>query len=105
MIGRIKNGTNRNLLPVKSRYAPRPARTGSEKNSGVKPIGKYRVALKQTPSIQSAQNQSTAASAVECQGRGGLETMASNGEVEGPDDHAGEATRAHNLFPRLRRPG
>ena len=28
--------------------------------------------------------------------------MASNGEVEGPRDHAGQATRAHNLLPRPR---
>src|SRR6266478_1108840 len=30
-------------------------------------------------------------------------TLASNGEVEGPDDHARQAPRAHNLFPRPRR--
>jgi hypothetical protein len=28
--------------------------------------------------------------------------MPSNGEVEGPHDHAGQATRAHNLLPRPR---
>src|SRR6266480_3245802 len=27
----------------------------------------------------------------------------SNGEVEGPDDHAGQAPRAHTVFPRPRR--
>src|SRR5204863_136089 len=29
--------------------------------------------------------------------------MASNGEVEGPDDHAGQAPRAHTVFRRPRR--
>jgi hypothetical protein len=33
----------------------------------------------------------------------GRRLMASNGEVEGPDDHAGQATRAHTVFPRPRR--
>src|SRR5712671_656663 len=31
-------------------------------------------------------------------------TLASNGEVEGPDDHVGRATRAHHISPRPRRP-
>jgi hypothetical protein len=26
-----------------------------------------------------------------------------NGEIKGPHDHVGQATRAHNLFPRPRR--
>src|SRR6266853_6512887 len=29
--------------------------------------------------------------------------MAANGEVEGPDDHAGQAPRAHTVFQRPRR--
>src|SRR5438876_5598268 len=29
--------------------------------------------------------------------------MLSNGEVDGPDDHVGQATRAHTVFPRPRR--
>src|SRR6267154_4278680 len=34
---------------------------------------------------------------------GTLQRLTSNGEVEGPDDHARQAPRAHNLFPRPRR--
>ena len=33
-----------------------------------------------------------------------LSKAPSNGEVEGPDDHAGQAPRAHTVFPRPRRP-
>jgi hypothetical protein len=33
----------------------------------------------------------------------GDSAMAHNGEVEGPDDHAGQAPRAQNVFPRPRR--